>query len=130
MVRYEKHWIEAVIDSLMITDEEHSRVSEAVEQALQAGKGTMIVIAARKSKGKRKELERFEGEMTYGTFGACPNHPEVVFENLEPRMFSFNSPVRGMSHLPRPRGDRGHLGGSSDPRSGQVDNGRRAGRLR
>ncbi len=28
----------------------------------------------------------------YSTFGACPNHPEIVFESLEPRMFSFNSP--------------------------------------
>ena len=28
----------------------------------------------------------------FSTFGACPNHPEIVFESLEPRMFSFNSP--------------------------------------
>jgi excinuclease ABC subunit A len=93
LVRYEKHWIEAVIDAVTITDEERSRIAEAVEGALKTGKGTMIVIDAVDSDaGKRKELERFEEETTYSTFGACPNHPEIVFESLEPRMFSFNSP--------------------------------------
>ena len=92
LVRYEKHWIEAVIDTVKIGDEEHSRISEAVEQALQVGKGTMIVVDAEKAYTEKKELERFEDETMYSTFGACPNHPEIVFESLEPRMFSFNSP--------------------------------------
>ncbi len=93
LVRYEKHWIEAVIDTVAIEDEERSRIAEAVEGALKTGKGTMIVIDATDSDaGKKKELERFEGETMYSTFGACPNHPEIVFESLEPRMFSFNSP--------------------------------------
>ena len=93
LVRYEKHWIEAVIDTVPIVDEERSRISEAVEQALQVGKGTMIIIDAQKAEGeKKKELERFADETMYSTFGACPNHPEIVFESLEPRMFSFNSP--------------------------------------
>jgi len=93
LVRYEKHWIEAVIDTVTICDEERSRISEAVEQALLTGKGTMIVVdAAQKVDAEKKELERFEGETMFSTFGACPNHPEIVFESLEPRMFSFNSP--------------------------------------
>ena len=78
---------------MQIVDEERSRISEAVEQALQVGKGTMIIIDAQKAEGeKKKELERFADETMYSTFGACPNHPEIVFESLEPRMFSFNSP--------------------------------------
>jgi excinuclease ABC subunit A len=93
LVRYEKHWIEAVIDIVEITDDERSRIAEAVEAALKTGKGTMVVIdAANIDAGEKKELERFEGETMYSTFGACPNHPEIVFESLEPRMFSFNSP--------------------------------------
>ena len=93
LVRYEKHWIEAVIDTVKIADEERSRISEAVEQALQVGKGTMIIIDAKKDDAeKKKELERFLDETMFSTFGACPNHPEIVFESLEPRMFSFNSP--------------------------------------
>jgi excinuclease ABC subunit A len=93
LVRYEKHWIEAVIDTVKIGDEERSRIAEAVEQALLNGKGTMIVVDSSNTDAeKKKELERFQGETMYSTFGACPNHPEIVFESLEPRMFSFNSP--------------------------------------
>lgn len=90
--RYGKHWIEAVIDTVEIDSEERSRISEAVEQALEVGKGTMIVIEESEDSKQRREVERFEGETIYSTFGACPNHPEIVFESLEPRMFSFNSP--------------------------------------
>jgi len=93
LARYEKHWIEAVIDSVKIDEEERSRIAEAVEQALLVGKGKMIVIASRGgNKDPKKELDRFADEIAYSTFGACPNHPEIVFESLEPRMFSFNSP--------------------------------------
>ncbi len=97
LVRYEKHWIEAVIDTVKISDEERQRIAEAVEQALQTGKGTIIVIDAEKEVGEKRELERFEGETMFSTFGACPNHPEIVFESLEPRMFSFNSPFGACS---------------------------------
>ncbi|MCL4435703.1 MAG: excinuclease ABC subunit UvrA [Thaumarchaeota archaeon] len=90
--RYEKHWIEAVVDTVQICDDERSRIAEAVEQALKIGKGTMIVIDAKNTTDEKREIERFEGETMHSTFGACPNHPEIVFENLEPRMFSFNSP--------------------------------------
>ena len=93
LVRYEKHWIEVLIDTVTISEEERSRIAEAVEGALKTGKGTMIIIdAADVGASKKKELESFEGATTYSTFGACPNHPEIMFESLEPRMFSFNSP--------------------------------------
>ncbi|MDR2708139.1 MAG: excinuclease ABC subunit UvrA [Nitrososphaerota archaeon] len=94
LVRYEKHWIDIVIDTVTISDDEHSRIAEAVENALKTGKGTMIIIDAADATAvnKKKELESFEGATTYSTFGACPNHPEIMFESLEPRMFSFNSP--------------------------------------
>lgn len=92
LAKYEKHWIEAVIDTVKIDDEERSRIAEAIEQALLVGKGRMIVIGSRGSKEAKKELDRFSDETAYSTFGACPNHPEIVFESLEPRMFSFNSP--------------------------------------
>ncbi len=93
LVRYEKHWIEAVVDTVKIGDEERSRIVEAVEQSLLVGKGTMIVIDAENAVAdKKKEMTRFEDEAVLSTFGACPNHPEIVFESLEPRMFSFNSP--------------------------------------
>lgn len=94
--RYEKHWIEAVIDTITISDDERLRISEGVEQALHIGKGRIIIVdikaAAIVKKDSKKELDRGLGETIYTTHGTCPNHPNVVFEPLEPRMFSFNSP--------------------------------------
>jgi excinuclease ABC subunit A len=127
--RYEKHWIEAVIDTIKITEDEKQRINEAVEQALSFGKGRMLLFDINREKksekekesqekkskekfndkkinensnekspskkqiqGSLKELSRGEFETSYTTYGACPNHPEIVFEPLEPRMFSFNAP--------------------------------------
>ncbi len=81
--RYEKHWIEAIIDSIKIAEEERHRISEGVETAIKIGNGTIITLS---------EIQKKEHETMYSTFGACPKHPEIVFEQLEPRMFSFNSP--------------------------------------
>ena len=43
---------------------------------------------------KEKDLKKIqrEAETVFSSFGACPNHPEIVFEEPEPRQFSFNSP--------------------------------------
>jgi excinuclease ABC subunit A len=132
--RYEKHWIEVVIDTIKITEEERQRISEAVEQALRLGKGRMLTfdVGMQKNKDKHqdkiiekskeasktkeddetaktesinrntsrkelKELSRGEFVTSYSTYGACPNHPDIVFEPLEPRMFSFNSPFGACS---------------------------------
>ncbi len=89
--RYEKHWIEVVIDKVNTTIENKSRLTEAVEHALTKGEGTLIIIDTNTPESF-KEIERSKYETVYSSFGACPNHPEIVFESLEPRMFSFNSP--------------------------------------
>lgn len=89
--RYEKHWIELVVDKVKTNTESKTRLTEAVEHALQKGKGTLIIID-KDTPESVKEIERSKYETIYSSFGACPNHPEVVFEELEPRMFSFNSP--------------------------------------
>jgi excinuclease ABC subunit A len=91
--RYEKHWIEAVVDKVSVDEENRLRISEAVEQGLHKGKEKIIIIDTDKQIPKEaKEIDRDKYETLYSTFGACPNHTEVVFEQLEPRMFSFNSP--------------------------------------
>jgi excinuclease ABC subunit A len=93
LARYEKHWIEAVIDRVRIEEEQRHRITEALEHALSIGSGRVIILdpEAVASRGP-KEIARGAGETLYTSYGACPNHPEVVFEALEPRMFSFNSP--------------------------------------
>ncbi len=90
--RYEKHWIELVLDKIDVKDENRLRLSEAVEQALNQGEGTIIILDPDARFAQKKEIARGAGETVYSTFGACPTHPEIVFEKLEPRMFSFNSP--------------------------------------
>ncbi len=91
--RYEKHWIEAVVDRITVNDENRLRLSQAVEQALHKSNGTLIVLDPdQKFEDKKKELQHGAGETIYSTFGACPTHTDIIFEQLEPRMFSFNSP--------------------------------------
>ncbi|MEK6963911.1 MAG: excinuclease ABC subunit UvrA [Nanoarchaeota archaeon] len=92
LARYEKHWIEAVVDKVKVSENERLRISEGVEQALHKGKGTLIIVDAKKEGLARKEIDRGKEEQVYSSFGACPKHPTIVFEELEPRMFSFNSP--------------------------------------
>ncbi len=98
--RYEKHYIEAVVDRIKISDDERLRISDSVEQALLFGKGSIVILDVdeekiiKENQGKKtkKDLERGAGETLYSTFGACPNHPEIIFEQPQPRIFSFNSP--------------------------------------
>jgi len=75
--RYKKQDIEIVIDRLETTD--RSRLTEAVENALKKSEGLVLV------------LDEHGNEETYSSLMACPVCG-LVFEELQPRMFSFNSP--------------------------------------
>ena len=90
--RYEKHYIEAVLDKVTITEDERTRISDAIEQAITYTKGTVIITQEQTQQAQKKGVGKNVGETIYSTHGACPNHPKVVFEELQPRMFSFNSP--------------------------------------
>ena len=75
--RYKKHDIEIVIDRLHVDD--RSRLAEAVENALQRSDGLVTV------------LDEDGREFMYSSKMACPICG-ITFEELQPRMFSFNSP--------------------------------------
>jgi excinuclease ABC subunit A len=75
--RYKKQDIEIVIDRLGTGD--RSRLTEAMENALKKSEGLVLVVD---EKGK---------ESTYSSLMACPVCG-LAFEELQPRMFSFNSP--------------------------------------
>ena len=63
LAKYEKHWIEAVIDSVKIDEEERSQDRGGGRAgAPQVGKGRMIVIGNRGHKAKKKEIDRFADE--------------------------------------------------------------------
>ena len=77
-----KHTIEIVVDRIVVKPGQESRISEAVELAMNEGSGLVVVDA---SMGDDK------WEKTFSTKLACPDHG-VSIEELEPRMFSFNAP--------------------------------------
>jgi excinuclease ABC subunit A len=75
--RYKKQDIEIVIDRLDTSD--RPRLAEAVENALKKSEGLVLVA------GEQGD------ESTYSSLMACPVCG-LAFEELQPRMFSFNSP--------------------------------------
>ncbi|PNX49359.1 MAG: excinuclease ABC subunit A [Thermoplasmata archaeon M9B1D] len=75
--RYKKHEIEIVIDRLNTND--NTRLAEACENAINKSDGLLIVIDDKKN------------EKVYSSKMACPVCG-MIFEELQPRMFSFNSP--------------------------------------
>ncbi|MEO6594174.1 MAG: excinuclease ABC subunit UvrA, partial [Planctomycetota bacterium] len=83
--RYVYHTIELVVDRLTIEPETRSRLAEAVEQAVQLGSGLCAL-----SHGS-------DGYRLFSTQRACPNGHGALPE-LEPRLFSFNSPLGACSH--------------------------------
>jgi len=75
--RYKKHDIEIIIDRLDVEDK--SRLAEACENALNRSDGLILV------------LDYNENEHIYSSKMTCPKCG-MFFEELQPRMFSFNSP--------------------------------------
>jgi excinuclease ABC subunit A len=76
--RYKKHDIDVVMDRLD-PGEDRSRLVEAIENALAKAEGLVIALFGQ---GKEK---------LYSATMACPVCG-MAFEELQPRMFSFNSP--------------------------------------
>jgi len=76
--RYKKHNIDVVIDTIKISDGNISRIFEDVEKALKLSEGLVKI-----RKGKEESI--------YNQNLACSVH-EMEFPELEPRLFSFNSP--------------------------------------
>ncbi|MEI6588051.1 MAG: excinuclease ABC subunit UvrA [Candidatus Moraniibacteriota bacterium] len=86
--RYKKHNIDILVDKVEINSENISRIFEGVEQALKLSKG-IVKIKLISSTEKNKKAEN--DEIIFNQNFSCPIH-EVDFPELEPRLFSFNSP--------------------------------------
>lgn len=76
-----KHTIELVVDRVVSNKDSASRVTQSIEQALDISKGSVEVFDA-DSDTLHSYSQRF----------ACIDHPEEMIPELEPRLFSFNSP--------------------------------------
>ena len=76
-----RHNIEIVVDRLAFDAASRGRLVQSVEQALEIAEDNVYILNADNNQLK-----------TFSLRYACPNHPEVVIPELEPRTFSFNSP--------------------------------------
>ncbi len=104
--RYKQHWIDIVVDRIVVKPEVRSRLHDSVETALKAGQGIVVVqlvdgtwdwgsgtgkLIERKVSPKSQVPSPPNGELIFSEHFACPecgiNIPE-----LQPRNFSFNSP--------------------------------------
>ena len=79
--RYKKHDIEIVIDKISSEEKEKSRLIEAVTNDIKKSPDGLVKIYSQKEKR----------EQIYSSKMACPICG-LSFEELEPRMFSFNAP--------------------------------------
>jgi excinuclease ABC subunit A len=77
----QRHSISVVIDRFRVRDDLRQRLSESVEHALQLGEGLCLLA----------DLENIESEQLFSARHACP-HCGFSVEEMEPRLFSFNSP--------------------------------------
>ncbi|NCN04612.1 MAG: excinuclease ABC subunit UvrA [Spirochaetales bacterium] len=77
-----KHSIELVIDRLVVKDENRSRIAEAIETALVTSEGLCLLSG------------EIDGEEFSQSFSEQYFYPDsnISFPELEPRLFSFNSP--------------------------------------
>ncbi|AAB84949.1 excinuclease ABC subunit A [Methanothermobacter thermautotrophicus str. Delta H] len=82
--RNRKHSIDVVVDRLVVRrdTEFRKRLADSVETALQLGEGTVRVPSTMTPGEERIYSEHF----------ACPGTAGINFEEISPRMFSFNSP--------------------------------------
>jgi len=73
------HTIEVVVDRLSVDKKQKERIADSIETSLKVGKG-LVVISREK-----------EGDLLFSEQFSCPKCGFSV-EELEPRLFSFNSP--------------------------------------
>ncbi len=74
-----KHDIEVVIDRLVVKEGIASRLADSIETAIKLAGGTVGIVQGN------------EAMRIFSTEYGCPNC-DISFEELSPRMFSFNSP--------------------------------------
>lgn len=76
-----KHDIEIVVDRIVMKSEIESRITQSVEQALEMTSGVVQIL----------DVDSNE-VTTFSQRYACVDHPGEDIPELEPRLFSFNSP--------------------------------------
>ncbi len=83
-----KHTIEVVVDRLVIREdiEFQRRLADSIETAIEFGEGIVNILFDKEVNSENKEYEK-----VYSEHFACVDCG-INFEEITPRMFSFNSP--------------------------------------
>lgn len=76
-----KHTIEVVVDRVVSDATSQGRLAQSVEQGLDLADGVVLIVNVGDNK-----------EQMFSVNFACVDHPDVSVPELEPRLFSFNSP--------------------------------------
>ena len=90
-----RHDIEIIVDRFVMVPDMESRVAGSVEQALDLGDGVMQILCIKDQSVAigQNNINTADAEIvTYSQRYACPNHPDELIPELEPRLFSFNAP--------------------------------------
>ena len=82
--RHKKHSIDVVVDSVSVGESKMTRLFDSVESALRLTNG--LVGVSLSSSDRAKDAVLFHQRR------ACPVHDDQEIPELEPRLFSFNSP--------------------------------------
>ncbi|MBT3353639.1 MAG: excinuclease ABC subunit UvrA [Candidatus Scalindua sp.] len=80
--RYKLHDIDVVVDRLVVKDDIQKRLSDSIHTSLELGEGVVIITQEKKGKWV---------DMVFSERYSCPDCG-TGYEELAPRMFSFNSP--------------------------------------
>ena len=82
--RKKKHTVEIIVDRLVIKEDIRSRLTESIEIALKHANNLVLIVVGSPNNSEMRE-------MLFSQNYACPDCG-VSFEELSPRMFSFNNP--------------------------------------
>jgi len=77
--KYQNHNIEVIVDRIIVKPEAKTRIYDAIEKASEESDGSILVFMPNKT------------EKVFSQKNACADCG-ISFEELQPRMFSFNSP--------------------------------------
>jgi excinuclease ABC subunit A len=83
--RYKKHTIELVVDRVQVSEDNRERISDSIEAALKESRG-LVLFASSHAKEEVLLSEHY----------ACV-HCGISLPEIEPRLFSFNSPYGACS---------------------------------
>lgn len=93
--KQERHDIEIVVDRFILSPDLRARIASSIEQALELGQGiiNLLKITDNSTAVDNKTItDENTNIITFSQRYACPNHPDELIPELEPRLFSFNAP--------------------------------------